>query len=212
MVAVPALSNVSKFIIAASAGLIVLLGALLLTRPNVESGVIGAGGGGGAAPGGAFTLVDHRGETFTERDLEGRPSLIYFGYTYCPDVCPFSLQIMKAALDRLPEPQRDQVRPVFITVDPERDDIAAVREYVAFDAFPDDLVGLTGSPDQVETAKDAYRVYASKAESDSYSDYLVDHTSMIFLMDADGAFVTAFGRHEPPAAIAKAIQDHLAAR
>lgn len=158
---------------------------------------------GEAAIGGAFTLTDQDGDTFTEADLEGRPSLIYFGYTYCPDVCPFSLQTMKAAIEQLPERQQDRIRPVFITVDPARDTVEAVSQYVQSEAFPKGLVGLTGTEEQVEQAKEAYKVYSARAETEgSMADYLVDHTSMIYFMDEQGRFVNAFSHGESPETIA----------
>ncbi len=162
---------------------------------------------GEAAIGGDFTLTDQDGETFTEADLQGRPSLIYFGYTYCPDVCPFSLQTMKAAIQQLPERQQDRIRPVFITVDPERDTVEAVSQYVRSEAFPDGLVGLTGTAEQVEQVKAAYKVYSAKAQADgSMADYLVDHTSMIYFMDEQGRFVNAFSHGEAPDAISTELQ------
>jgi cytochrome oxidase Cu insertion factor (SCO1/SenC/PrrC family) len=126
------------------------LGAALLIASNGRESV---GGDGRAAPvrmsgeaqiGGPFTLVNHLGETVTEADFLGRPMLIYFGFTYCPDICPTSLQVLAAALDRLPEDQRDQFQTLLISVDPERDTPDSLAQYVDSPAFPANLMGLTG--------------------------------------------------------------------
>jgi protein SCO1/2 len=158
--------------------------------------------------GGPFTLTDHTGAAFTEADLLGRPSLIYFGYTFCPDVCPLSLQVMQRALERLPEERRAAVRPVFVSVDPERDTVERLARYVETPGFPPGLTGLTGTPEQVEAAKTEFRIYSAKgAEAGDF--YLVDHTSLIYLMDSDGTFVAAFGHTESPETIAAAVDNLL---
>lgn len=141
--------------------------------------------------GGPFTLVDQDGKTVTEADFRGRYSLIYFGYTYCPDVCPTALSVMADALDIL-GPKGDKVTPVFITVDPERDDVAALKEYVGY--FHPRMIGLTGTVEQVEVATDAYKAYFAKV-GDGYGDddYAMDHSSITYLMGLDGEFITYFG-------------------
>ena len=160
--------------------------------------------------GGDFTLVNQDGETVTQADFAGRPMLIYFGYTWCPDVCPFSLQVMAAALDQLDPEDRARFQPVLITVDPRRDTVEQMAQYVASPAFPDGLVGLTGSEEQVRDAAAAYRVaYRIHAENDSDEDYLVDHTSLIYLMDSQGEFVDVFSPQGDPRAIAARLEDFL---
>jgi protein SCO1/2 len=117
--------------------------------------------------------------------------LIYFGYTYCPDVCPTELGVMTQALDQL-GPKAEQVRPVFITIDPDRDTVAHMKDYVAL--FHPRMVGLTGTPEQVRDAARAYRVYYAKApQKDGKPDeYLMDHSSFIYLMGPDGKFVGVY--------------------
>jgi len=157
--------------------------------------------------GGPFVLVDQDGKTVTEADFKGKYMLIYFGYTYCPDVCPTSLTIIGDALDILGE-KGDQITPVFITVDPERDDPEAMKMYV--DHFHPKLVGLTGSVDQVKAAAKAYKAYFAKS-GDGYGDddYAVDHSSITYLMSPDGKFVTHFGHGVEAEPMAKKIADFL---
>lgn len=194
--------------IAAGVAAVLLVGGAVLALASREAsgpqmGVVRSSGV--ASIGGPFTLVDQNGEDFTQADLTGEPSLIYFGYTYCPDVCPLSLQVMKAAIERLPAREQENVRPVFVTVDPERDTVAHMKEYAATPGFPNGLVALTGSQQQVEQAKEAYRVYSAKGEG-AGDFYLVDHTSLIYLMDSDGQFVAAFSHTESPQTIAQSLR------
>jgi len=165
---------------------------------------------GEAQVGGPFTLVNHHGETVTDADFRGRAMLIYFGFTYCPDVCPMSLQIMAAALERLPERQREMFQPLLISVDPERDTPEALAEYVQAPAFPENLVGLTGSSEQIREAAQAYRVYYRRVDDDgTLADYTMDHTSIIYLMDAEGRFVDVFPHAAEPERIAARLQHFL---
>ncbi|GGO06743.1 electron transporter SenC [Iodidimonas muriae] len=148
--------------------------------------------------GGPFSLVSHEGKTVTDQDFQGRYMLIYFGYTFCPDVCPTELAKMTRALEQLEKEgvSLKAVQPLFITVDPERDDVEQMARYVSL--FHPSLMGLTGSPEQIKTATDAYRVYAQKSGDVSSDAYLVDHASMILLMDPDGQFVDFFSSRETP--------------
>ncbi len=145
---------------------------------------------GKALVGGPFTLVDHTGKTVTDKDFRGRYMLVYFGFTNCPDICPSGLQVMAAALDKAGA-KADQVTPIFITVDPERDTPEQLASYVS--SFHPRLVGLTGSPEQVTAALKAYRVYAKKVEDPkSTAGFTFDHTSIIYLMDRDGDYLANF--------------------
>jgi protein SCO1/2 len=147
--------------------------------------------------GGPFTLVDHHGRTVTDADFRGRYMLIYFGYTFCPDVCPTSLSRNFEALDLLGD-KAEAIVPILISVDPERDTPEHLRDYVTF--FGDGLIGLTGSAEQIRAVADAYRVYYAKAKPESTdAPYLVDHSSFTYLMAPDGRFVQFF-RHETGAA------------
>lgn len=145
---------------------------------------------GKALVGGPFTLVDHTGKTVTDKDFRGRYMLVYFGFTNCPDVCPSGLQVIAAALDKAGA-KADQVTPIFITVDPERDAPAQLASYVS--SFHPRLVGLTGSPEQIAAALKAYRVYAKKVEDPkSSAGFTYDHTSIIYLMDRNGDYLANF--------------------
>lgn len=164
------------------------------------------GGGGQAAIGGPFNLIDQHGRTVSDESLRGRYLLIYFGYTYCPDVCPTELQAMSQALDAL-GPDGDKVTPVFITVDPARDTVEQLAGYA--EHFHPRLLTLTGSERQVADAAKVYRVYYKKVESEDSSDYLMDHSSIIYLMGPDGGFLTHFAYGTEPAVMAEGIRKYL---
>jgi len=141
--------------------------------------------------GGPFTLVNQDGKTVTEADLLGRPALTYFGFTYCPDICPTALQSIGAAMATV-DPKGEYFQTVLFSVDPERDTPDLLKQYISAPIFPKGLQGFTGSVEQVEAAKKAYKIYAVKAESESASDYLVDHVSLIYLFNKDGSFNQVF--------------------
>lgn len=184
--------------LAACAGLIMLLaGGLLWT----------AGGPGAGGIGGTFHLVDTRERPVTDRDFRGRWTLIYFGYTRCPDVCPTTLHGMAEALRGL-GPDADRVRAVFITVDPARDTPAALRDYL--DAIDPGLVGLTGTPEQVAAAERAFRITSEVHHAGAAPDsYVVDHSAVLFLIGPDGRFVAPIPIDAPSAAIAWEIRQRL---
>jgi protein SCO1/2 len=150
-----------------------------------------SGGTGIASIGGPFTLTDHTGKTRTEKDFRGKLMLIYFGYTYCPDVCPTALQVMSVAVDGLGD-KAAAVAPIFITVDPARDTVSHLENYVK--NFQDGMIGLTGTEEQIRKAAKVYRVYYRKAETgeNKGKDYLMDHSSVVYLMDREGRYVTHF--------------------
>lgn len=140
--------------------------------------------------GGPFELIDQSGKPFTDKDLLGKYSLIYFGFTYCPDICPTSLLIISNALREL-GPDAAQIKPIFISLDPERDTPETLKDYVSH--FDDHLIGLTGTLEQVKQAADAYKVYFQKVpQPDSAVEYLIDHSGFIFLMDPEGHYVTHY--------------------
>ena len=143
-----------------------------------------------ALVGGPFQMVNQNGATVTEKDFAGKPMMIFFGYTYCPDVCPTELQIMSAALDQLGDKAAD-VQPVFVTIDPERDTAPVIKSYL--ESFGPRWTGLTGTPEQVQSMAKAWHVFYEKRENkESPKDYLMDHSSFIFLMGADGKFLKHF--------------------
>ena len=172
-------------------------GYLILTRTQE---------GTAALIGGPFELVDQSGRTVTYATLKGKWSLIYFGYTYCPDVCPTTLSIITQALDQL-GPLAAKVTPVFVTVDPERDTVAQLKAYQ--EHFHPSFVMLTGSPERVREAARAYRVYHRKVESESATDYLMDHSSITFLMGPDGGYVTHFGHDATAETMAATLRQKL---
>jgi protein SCO1 len=141
-----------------------------------------------AAIGGSFRLVDQNGRTVTDADLRGRPFLVFFGFTHCPDVCPTTLFEISEVLRELGA-DADRLGALFITVDPERDTPAVLKDYLSsFDAH---LVGLTGNPDAVAATAKAYRVYFKKVPLDD-GGYTMDHTAIVYLMDKEGHFVAPF--------------------
>jgi protein SCO1/2 len=148
------------------------------------------GGTGVALVGGPFSLTDQDGRRVSEKDFLGKHMLVFFGFTYCPDICPTELQVMTAALDAL-GPDAEKIQPVFVSVDPERDTPAVLKSYVA--NFSPRLVGLTGTPEEIAAMAKAYRVYYAKSGNQSSpEDYLVDHSSIIYLMGPDGRFIRHF--------------------
>lgn len=157
----------------------------------------------GVQIGGPFTMTDHTGQPVTEKMLEGRYSLIYFGYTFCPDVCPTELQDMSVALDLAGE-AGEKVLPVFVTIDPARDGQQQMADYVA--AFHPRMVGLRGTEEQTAAIAKAYRVYyAPVNQDDDY--YLMDHSNFIFFMDPDGKNIAIFNGDTSPQTIADGIRE-----
>jgi len=156
------------------------------------------------AIGGPFSLVDDTGKTRTDVEFRGRFMLLYFGYTHCPDACPTALQDMADALGKL-GPAADQVVPIFITVDPERDTAQYLKGYA--EQFDPHFVALTGAPQQVADAAKAYRVYYRKASDKP--DYLMDHTSIVYLMGRDGKYLTHFTQETTPDQMADTLRKYL---
>ena len=168
------------------------------------------GGLTGADIGGPFALTDHRGARVTDRDLAGSPSLLYFGYATCPDVCPTDLADVAAAADIVSEKTGLAVNPVFVTVDPKRDTPEALGEYVPY--FHDSMIGLTGTREEIAAVAKAYRVYFNERPDPDFPDgYSMDHSSFIYLLDADARFVTYFRHADAPEYIAEGVACHLGA-
>ncbi|GBF88210.1 hypothetical protein Rsub_00922 [Raphidocelis subcapitata] len=161
---------------------------------------------GKAAVGGPFSLVDQDGKPFTHRDLLGKWSVLYFGFTHCPDICPDELEKLAEAMDLVERNQKELVLPVFITVDPQRDSPAKVKAYVK--EFHPRLVGLTGSEEAVKAVSKAYRVYFHKTTDDA-DDYLVDHSIITYLIDPNGEFVTFYGKNFDAKGLAASIGQHI---
>src|SRR5580704_7098778 len=144
-------------------------------------------GGTASFVGGSFTLEDGNGKQVTDRDFRGKYMLVYFGYTFCPDVCPTTLNEVSEALDHLGA-KADKLQPIFITVDPKRDTPAVVKQYAA--AFTPKLLGLTGTADEIAKVANEYRVYyAEHRTGPGPNDYTMDHSSVLYLMGPDGQFI-----------------------
>jgi protein SCO1 len=158
-----------------------------------------------AAIGGPFQLTDQAGETVTDKNLEGKPTLIFFGFTHCPDVCPTSLFEISEVL-RAMGTDADRVNAYFISVDPDRDTAAAMKDYLS--SFDPHLKGLIGDPAAVAKVTSEYRVYAKKVPLKD-GDYTMDHTSLVYLMDRDGRFVSPFNLKRTPEEAAADLKHYL---
>ena len=158
-----------------------------------------------AAIGGPFQLTDQSGQTVTDKSMQGRPTLIFFGFTHCPDVCPTSLFEISEVLKAMGG-DADRVNAYFISVDPERDTAEAMKEYLS--SFDPHLKGLTGNSEQIARVISAYRVYARKVPLKD-GDYTKDHTALIYLMDRDGRFVSPFNLKRTPQEAAADLKHYL---
>src|SRR4029079_5349745 len=158
-----------------------------------------------AAVGGPFQLVDQDGKTVSDADMKGRPFLVFFGYTHCPDVCPTTLFEMSQMLHAL-GPDADRIGALFITVDPERDTPAVIKDYLS--SFDPHLVGLTGDPATIAAVAKAYRVYFKKVPLDQ-GGYTMDHTAIVYLMDKTGRFVSPFSLKRTTDAAAADLRRYL---
>ncbi len=159
---------------------------------------------------GSFSLVDHTGRSTTDEDFRSKLMLVFFGYTFCPDVCPIDLQVISQAMDKLAD-RAEQVQPLFVTVDPQRDTVEVMARHVRH--FHPRLLGLTGSAEQVAAAAQAYGVISFRAPATSSDEgpahYPVSHSAYTFLVGPDGRFVSAFDHDTAPGEMAEAITEHL---
>ena len=158
-----------------------------------------------SAIGGPFRLTDQDGRTVTEADFKGHPFLVFFGFTHCPDVCPTALFEISEVLRNL-GPDAGKVNALFVTVDPERDTPAVLKDYLA--SFDPHLRGLTGDPDALAAVAKEYRVYYKKVALDG-GDYTMDHTAIVYLMDKDGRFVSPFNLKRKPDVAAAELRKYL---
>jgi protein SCO1/2 len=174
---------------------------LLVTLPAAPPSMQATGK---ALIGGPFSLLDPSGKRVTDKDFAGKPLLVYFGFTHCPDVCPSGLQVIAASLDELGD-KAENLSVVFITVDPERDTPELMGKYVA--SFHKNIIGLSGTPEDIAAVTKAYRVYAKKVPDETNpAEYNVDHSSFMYLMDRNGEYM----RHFPHSVDAKDLADALA--
>ncbi len=178
-------------------GLVLFFGAIVFITGRLPSSV----GSAAAAVGGPFHLEDQSGKVVTERDMKGKPFLVFFGFTHCPDICPTTLFDMSQVLKQL-GPDADRTGALFITVDPERDTPAVMKDYLS--NFDPHLRGLTGDQASINQAIKEYRVYAKKVPLKD-GDYTMDHTAVVYLMDKSGNFVAPFDltKQSPEAAAAQ---------
>ena len=185
----------------------IIAGIVVVVAIVVAIQILPLGQGGGVKIGGPFTLTDQHGAKRRDSDFKGQFMLVYFGYTFCPDVCPTELNQMSLALDELGK-DAEKVRPIFITVDPARDTPPRLKEYA--ENFHPRLVALTGDAQAIKNVAKAYRVYyARSAGSESKTEYLMDHSSIIYLLGPNGRYLTHFNRGVELEKLAAGIRKHL---
>ena len=182
------------------AGLALCFGVVLIVAGRLSSPVAQI-----AAIGGPFKLTDQNGKVVTEQDLKGHPFLVFFGFTHCPDVCPTTLFEVSEVMRAL-GPDAERARALFITVDPERDTPAVMKDYLS--SFDPHLSGLTGDPAEIAAVAKAYRVYFKKVPLDE-GGYTMDHTAIVYLMDKTGRFVSPFNLKRPIEAAAGDLRRYL---
>ena len=183
------------------AGLVLFFTAILLVTGYAPSPV----GQAVAAVGGPFQLTDQSGKAVTDADMKGKPFLVFFGFTHCPDICPTTLFDMSQLMKEL-GPDADRAGALFITVDPDRDTPKVMKDYLS--NFDPHVRGLTGDPTAINAAIRAYRVYAKKVPLEN-GDYTMDHTALVYLMDKNGHFVAPFDVSRTPAAEAADLRRFL---
>jgi protein SCO1 len=197
----PRVARLAVLFAAFVGGLVVCLGAI--------AAITGWGTGQiriqAAAIGGPFSLIDQNGQTFSDKDLRGKSFLVFFGFTHCPDVCPTALFEISEIMRKLGK-DADRTAALFITVDPERDTPAAMKEYMS--SFDPHIRGLSGDEAGLAAVAKAYRVYYKKVPLDGV-DYNMDHTAIVFLMDKDGQFLSPFNMKRTVDAEAADLRTHL---
>lgn len=157
--------------------------------------------------GGEFTLTDHNGNVYTHEALNGKLSLVFFGFTFCPDICPQGLSTMALVLEKMPEDLRSKVNPIFITLDPERDTAEVMQSYVT--AFHPQIVGLTGDLGSIKQTAKKYLVYRAKEEPDEDGNYMISHSGYIYLMGPDGKYIKHFSHKSDDSEIVTALNKLL---
>ena len=183
------------------AGLVLCFGVVMLVAGPSGSPIRPAA----AAIGGPFRLTDQNGRPVTDEDFRGKPFLVFFGYTHCPDVCPTTLFDVSEVMRHL-GPDADKTAALFITVDPERDTPATLKDYLG--SFDPHLRGITGAPDAVAAVAKEYRVYYKKVPTEN-GDYSMDHTAIVYLMDKEGRFVSPFSLRRPTQASVADLKKYL---
>ncbi len=192
-------SHVMLIFSAFLAGLVIFFGVILFASHYQGNGP------GGSAIGGPFKLIDQNGKTITDQDMKGRPYLVFFGYTHCPDICPTTLFELSEVLRAL-GPDAGKTGALFVSIDPERDTPAAMKDYLS--SFDPHLVGATGDAKAIDAAEKAYRVYAKKVPGEK-GDYSMDHTALVYLMDKQGRFVAPFKLDRKPDEAAAELRRYM---
>lgn len=181
----------------------VLLVGQMLTKNSSDNNKLRSSGD---SLGGPFTLTSHHGKTVQDTDFRGKYQLIYFGYSFCPDVCPIELAKMTAALNMLEAKKIStaDIQPIFISVDPERDTVAELKDYMQ--GFHPSFIGLTGELSNIKNIAKNYKISFSKTGGTGQGDYLVNHTNLILLMGKNGQYLKLFGGVDSPQAIANTLE------
>lgn len=179
--------------------------ALTILAVAVYGLLPGGGRNGGAQIGGPFAMIAQDGRIVTDRDLAGRPYLVFFGYTHCPDFCPTALYDISTVFKAMGPDKK--IAALFITVDPERDTPDMLKTYL--DSFDSRIIGLTGDKAKTEAVARAFRVYVKKIPSEKGDDYTVDHTAAVYLVDKTGRFVSAFNLAKPAKQAARELERYL---
>jgi protein SCO1/2 len=183
------------------AGLVVFLGVFLYA-----TGQFGGVATSGSVIGGPFKLTDQNGQPVTDADLKGKPFLVFFGYTHCPDVCPTTLFDVSEVMRSLGK-DADRTKALFITVDPDRDTPAVLKDYLS--SFDPHLIGATGDPKTLEAVEKEYRVYAKKVPTGKDGEYSMDHSAIVYLMDKQGRFVAPFKLDKKPQDAAAELRKYM---
>ena len=194
-------SRVALLLAAFLGGLVLFFGAILVFSKHVPSPI----GQAVAGVGGPFHLEDQNGKPVTDQDMKGHPFLVFFGFTHCPDICPTTLFDVSQVLKTL-GPDADRAGALFITVDPERDTPAVLKDYLS--NFDPHLRGLTGDPDAIKAVAKAYRVYYKKVPLEG-GDYTMDHTAIVYLMSKDGHFIAPFNLKRRPEVAAADLRQYF---
>ena len=189
-------------------GLYIFIAALAVIVGGVVYEQFWLGGAENASPavGGPFTLTDQNGAMRSDGDFRGKVMLIYFGYTYCPDACPTTLQAISQTLDMIGN-QASKVQPIFISVDPARDTVEQLKSYAA--NFHPGILYLTGAPDALKQVESEYRIYVAKVPQSGSDDYLIDHSSIIYVMGTNGRYLASMPAGLPPKVMAATLQRYL---
>ncbi|HEY1506179.1 MAG TPA: SCO family protein [Stellaceae bacterium] len=189
-------------------GLYIFIAAVAVILGGVVYEQFWLGGAENAAPavGGPFTLTDQNGAARSDGDFRGKVMLIYFGYTYCPDACPTTLQAISQTLDMIGN-QANKVQPIFISVDPARDTPTQLKSYAA--NFHPGILYLTGAPDTLKQVEREYHIYVAKVPQSGSDDYLIDHSSIIYVMGANGRYLGEMPAGLPPKVMAATLQRYL---